>query len=266
MSTSDLHRSRSCTPGMFTKHIEDVHSEPLFRKDLQPINHGSVVSALVPHSPRSHAPRYYLINERDSQQKKHSTFWPERHFKIDTSRDTADMYPRNMRRCAPLASPQLSEEEEEVPRRQVSRQAFHPRSLTDLHGVHHFYVGESSGSQALTPELQRPTHYTSWNDGFGGQLDRPMYMHKKARSQNFQYPQHPLKPRAKAKFEPSITESDFMSAASSRDQQNSGTNQYFQVTHSQPKWPRSAGQFGRRKAISRQELTAGLNDLICSNV
>ncbi|KAI4535436.1 hypothetical protein MG293_014662 [Ovis ammon polii] len=271
MSTSDLHRSRSCTPGMFTKHIEDVHSEPLFRKDLQPVNHGSGVSALVPHSPRSHTPRYYLINERDSQQKKHSTFWPERHFKIDTSGDTADMYPRNMRRCAPLASPQLSEEEEEVPRRQVSRRAFHPRSLTDLHRVHHFYVGESSESQALTPELQRPTHYTSWNDGFGGQLDRPMYMHKKAHSQNLQYPQHPLKPRVKAKFEPSVTESDFMSAASSRDQQNStsstsSTNQYFQVTHSQPKFPRSAGQFGRRKAISRQELTAGLNDLICSNV
>uniref|UniRef100_A0A452FJA4 Transmembrane channel-like protein n=1 Tax=Capra hircus TaxID=9925 RepID=A0A452FJA4_CAPHI len=265
MSTSDLHRSRSCTPGMFTKHIEDVHSEPLFRKDLQPINHGSGVSALVPHSPRSHTPRYYLINERDSQQKKHSTFWPERHFKIDTSGDTADMYPRNMRRCAPLASPQLSEEEEEVPRRQVSRRAFHPRSLTDLHRVHHFYVGESSESQALTPELQRPTHYTSWNDGFGGQLDRPMYMHKKARSQNLQYPQHPLKPRVKAKFEPSVTESDFMSAASSRDH-TSSTNQYFQVTHSQPKFPRSAGQFGRRKAISRQELTAGLNDLICSNV
>ena len=91
-------------------------------------------------------------------------------------------------------------------------------------------------------------------------------MHKKARSQNFQYPQHPLKPRVKAKFEPSVTESDFMSAASSKDQQNSGTNQYFQATHSQPKFPRSAGQFGRRKAISRQELTAGLNDLICSNV
>ncbi|XP_055273940.1 transmembrane channel-like protein 3 isoform X2 [Moschus berezovskii] len=267
MSTSDLHRSRSCTPGMFTKHIEDVHSEPLFRKDLQPINHGSGVSALVPHSPRSYAPRYYLINERNSQQKKHSTFWPERHFKIDTSGDTEDMYPRNMRRCAPLASPQLSEEEEEVPRRQVREErAFHPRSLTDLHRVHHFYVGKSSESQALTPELQRPAHYTSWNDGFGGQLDRPMYMHKKAHSQNLQYPQHPLKPRVKAKFEPSVTESDFMPAASSRDQQNSGTNQYFQVTHNQPKFPRSGGQFGRRKAISRQELTAGLNDLICSNV
>lgn len=142
---------------------------------------------------------------------------------------------------------------------------------TDLHRVHHFYVGESSESQALTPELQRPTHYTSWNDGFGGQLDRPMHMHKSILPE-FAIPPAPSEASG---LRPSLShlsqESDFMSAASSRDQQNStsstsSTNQYFQVTHSQPKFPRSMGQFGRRKAISRQELTAGLNDLICSNV
>ncbi|XP_068394132.1 transmembrane channel-like protein 3 [Eschrichtius robustus] len=265
-STGDLYRKRSCTPGMFTKHIEDVHSEPLFPKDLQQIDHGSRVSALVPRGRRSRAPRYYMVNERDPHQKNHSTFWPERRFKIDIFGDPVEMYPRNMQQCMPWASPQLSEEEEEMQRRKVSRRAFYPRSLTDLHGAPHFYVGKSLGSQGLTPELQRRTHYKSWNDGVEGQLDRPMYVHKKPRYRNFQHPQHPLKPRVKAKFEPSVTESDSMSAASSSDQQNSSTDQCLQVARSQPKFPRSAGQFGRRKAISRQELTTDLNDLICSNV
>ncbi|XP_059771335.1 transmembrane channel-like protein 3 [Balaenoptera ricei] len=265
-STGDLYRKRSCTPGMFTKHIEDVHSEPLFPKDLQQIDHGSRVSALVPRGRRSRAPRYYMVNERDPHQKNHSTFWPERRFKIDIFGDPVEMYPRNMQHCMPWASPQLSEEEEEMQRRKVSRRAFYPRSLTDLHGAPHFYVGKSLESQGLTPELQRRTHYKSWNDGVEGQLDRPMYVHKKPRYRNFQHPQHPLKPRVKAKFEPSVTESDSMSAASSSDQQNSSTDQCLQVARSQPKFPRSAGQFGRRKAISRQELTTDLNDLICSNV
>ncbi|XP_022410263.1 transmembrane channel-like protein 3 [Delphinapterus leucas] len=261
VSTSDLYRKRPCTPGMFTKHIEDVHSEPLFRKDLQQINHASRVSALVPRGRRSRAPRYYMVNERDPHQNNHSTFWPERRFKVDIFGDAVEMYPRNMQQCIPWASPQLSEEEEEMQRRKMSRRAFYPRSLTDLHGAPHFYVGKSLESQALTPELQRRTHYKSWNDGVEGQLDRPMYVHKKPRYRNFQAPQHPLKPRVKAKFEPSVTESDSMSAASSSDQQNS-----LQVTRSQPKFPRSAGQFGRRKAMSGQELTTDLNDLICSNV
>lgn len=265
-STSDLYRKRPCTPGMFTKRIEDVHSEPLFRKDLQQIDHGSRVSALVPRGHRSRAPRYYMVNERDPHQENHSTFWPERRFKVDIFGDAVEMYPRNMQQCIPWASPQLSEEEEEMQRRKMSRRAFYPRSLTDLHGAPHFYVGRSLESQALTPELQRRTHYKSWNDGIEGQLDRPMYVHKKPRYRNFQPPQHPLKPRVKAKFEPSVTESDSMSAASSSDQQNSSTDQCLQVTRSQPKFPRSAGQFGRRKAMSRQELTTDLNDLICSNV
>ena len=251
---------------MFTKHIEDVHSEPLFPKDLQQIDHGSRVSALVPRGRRSRAPRYYMVNERDPHQKNHSTFWPERRFKIDIFGDPVEMYPRNMQQCMPWASPQLSEEEEEMQRSKASRRAFYPRSLTDLHGAPHFYVGKSLESQGLTPELQRRTHYKSWNDGVEGQLDRPMYVHKKPRYRNFQHPQHPLKTRVKAKFEPSVTESDSMSAASSSDQQNSSTDQCLQVTRSQPKFPRSAGQFGRRKAISRQELTTDLNDLICSNV
>lgn len=106
----------------------------------------------------------------------------------------------------------------------------------------------------------------SGDNSFEGQLERPTFVHKKPRSRNVQYPQHPLKPRVKAKFEPSFTESDSVSAASSSDQQNSNNDQYLQVMSSQGRFPRSASQLGRRKAKPRQALPMDLNDLICSNV
>lgn len=109
-------------------------------------------------------------------------------------------------------------------------------------------------------------HFKSWDDSFEAPLDRPVYGHKKPRSRNFQSAQHPPKLRGKPKVEPSLTESDSMSAASSSDQQNGSNDPYLQVTPSHAKFRRSAGQLGRRKAISRQELVTDLNDLICSNV
>uniref|UniRef100_A0A2K6T3S0 Transmembrane channel-like protein n=1 Tax=Saimiri boliviensis boliviensis TaxID=39432 RepID=A0A2K6T3S0_SAIBB len=272
-STSDLHKNRSRIPTTFTKHIEDVHSKPLFRKDFQQINpphRGPGASTSVAQGPRPHAPRYYVINERDSYKRKHPNVWPERHFKIDASGDIVELYPRNMRQYASRVprqprSPQLSEEEE-TPRRDWIKQSLPQRSLTDLRGAPHFYTGERSESQTLAPEHQGRVHYKPWKDDFEVHLDRPAYMPKKPRWRNFQYPQPPLKPRGKLRFEPSLTESDSVSAASSSDQQNSGADQYLQVTHSQRRFPRPGGQAGRRKATSRQELTMDLDDLICSNV
>ncbi|KAL2790965.1 transmembrane channel-like protein 3 [Daubentonia madagascariensis] len=273
-STGDLHKSRSRIPVMFTKHIEDVHSEPLFQKDFQQIDpplHGPGVSALVAQGHRPHAPKYYILNEHDSHKKKHLTFWPERRFKIDASGDTVEMYPRNVGPYVPRVppepcSPQLSEEEEEMLRRDLIKGSFPPCSLTDLHRARHFYIGERSESQTLATERQGRVHYQSWNDGFEGQLDRPTYAHRKPRSRNFRYPQHPLKLRVRPRFEPPLTESDSMSAASSSDQQNSSTDQYLQVFHSQRKFPRSVGQRSRRKAESGPELALHLDNLICSNV
>ncbi|XP_017357729.1 transmembrane channel-like protein 3 [Cebus imitator] len=273
-STSDLHKNRSRTPTTFTKHIEDVHSEPLFRKDFQqikPPHRGPGASTLVAQGPRPHALRYYVINERDSHKRKHPHVWPERHFKIDASGDILELYPRNVRQYASRVprqprSPQLSEEEEETPRRDWIKRSLPPCSLTDLRGAPHFYIGERSESQTLAPEHQGRVHYKPWKDDFEGHLDRPTYVPKKPRWRNFQYPHPPLKPRGKLRFEPSLTESDSVSAASSSDQQNSGADQYLQVTHSQRRFPRSGGQPGRRKATSRQELTVDLDDLICSNV
>ncbi|XP_008585259.1 PREDICTED: transmembrane channel-like protein 3 [Galeopterus variegatus] len=274
-STGNLHKTRSCTPGTFTKHIEEVNSEPLYRKDFQQISpplHGRGVPALVARGHRPHTPRYYVVNERDSYKKTQPTFWPERHFQIDTLGDIVEMYPRNMwqyvsRLPQQPRSPQLSEEEEEeVMRKDFIKRSFPPHSLTDLHQAPHFYIGERSESQTLAPEHRRRMHYKSWNDGFEGQLDRPTYVHKKSRSRNFQYPQHPPKPRTKPKFEPSLTESDSMSAASSSDQQNSIIDQHLQVIRSRGKSPRSVGHLSRTNAKSGQELTMDLSGLIFSDV
>ncbi|XP_008054343.1 transmembrane channel-like protein 3 [Carlito syrichta] len=273
-SMGDLHKNRSRTPVTFMKHLEDVHSEPLFRKDFQqispPLDRPRVsVSGSQGHRP--HAPTYYIINECNSHQKTHPTFWPERHFKVDASGDIVEMHPRNMRPYVSQVppqpcSPQLSQEEEEILRRDWIKRSFPQRSRKDLHWAPCFYIGGRSDSQTLAPKHQGKAHYKSWNDGFEVQPDRPTYVHKKPRSRYFQYPQAPLKPKVKPRFEPSLTESDSMSVASSSDQQNSSTDQYLQVIHSQSKFPRSVGQASRRRAKLGQELTADLDDLICSNV
>lgn len=182
-----------------------------------------------------------------------------------------EMCPRTTRQAVSRApqqgpSPQLSEEEEGAPRREPVERSLHPQCLTGLQGAAHFYVGDRSESRTLAPEYQGRVHFKSWDDGFEAPLDRPVYGHRKPRSRNFQSAQHPPKLRGKPKVEPSLTESDSMSAASSSDQQNGGDDRCLQVTRSQAKFPRSVRQLGKRKAISRQELIADLSDLICSNV
>ncbi|KAL1774543.1 transmembrane channel 3 [Sigmodon hispidus] len=230
-STGNLHKSRSYTPVAQTQPFKGVRSEPLSRKNFQPIRprfYGPGVSTLITHAHRPRAPRYYVVNEHDSHKKSHLTFWPERHFKIDALGDIVELYPRNVQQCMSWAphqpcSPQLSEEEEEMLRADLVQWSISPGSLTDLPQASHFCTGDRSESDNRDPE------YRSRDNSFEGQLERPTFIHKKPRSRNVQYPQHPLKTRVKAKFEPSFTESDSVSAASSSDQQNSNNDQYLQV-------------------------------------
>ncbi|CAH7345935.1 Tmc3 [Phodopus roborovskii] len=273
-STGNLHKNRPCTSMTQTQPRKDACSEPLSRKDFQPIRPhfcGPGVSALMTHGHRPRAPRYYVVNERDYHKKTHPTFWPERHFKIDALGEVVELYPRNVKKYMSWAprqpcSPQLSEEEEETLGTDLVQWAIPPGSLTDLPRASHFYTGNRPESDTQDPEYQRRMYYRSADNSFEGQLERPTFVHKKPRSRNVQYPQHPLKPRGKAKFEPSFTESDSVSAASSSDQQNSSNDQYLQVMSSQGRFPRSASQLGRKKAKPRQALPTDLNDLICSNV
>lgn len=223
------------------------------------------------HGHRPRAPRYYAVKEHDARKKTHPAFWPERHFKIDALGDIVELYPRNVQQYMSwdphqLCSPQMSEEEEETPRRDLIQWLIPPGSLTDLPQASCFYTGDRSESDARDPEYHRRVYIRSGDNSFESQIDRPMFVHKKPRSRNAHYPQHPLKARVKTKFEPSFTESDSVSAASSSDQQNSNNDQSLQVMSSQGQFPRSASQLGRRKAKARQVLPTDLNDLICSNV
>ncbi|XP_059109271.1 LOW QUALITY PROTEIN: transmembrane channel-like protein 3 [Peromyscus eremicus] len=273
-STGNLHKNRSYASVTQTQPLKDVRSEPLSRKDFQPIRPrfcGPRVSSLMTPGHRLRAPRYYVVNERDCHKKTNPTFWPERHFKIDALGDIVELYPRNVQQYVSWAphqpcSPQLSEEEEEMLRTDLVQWSIPPGSLTDLPRPPRFYTGDRSESDTRDPEYQRRMYYRSGDNSFEGQPERPTFVHKKPRSRNVQYPQHPLKPRVKTKFEPSFTESDSVSAASSSDQQNSNNDQHLQVMSSQGRFPGSASQLGRRKAKSRQALPTDLNDLICSNV
>ncbi|XP_006507654.1 transmembrane channel-like protein 3 isoform X1 [Mus musculus] len=273
-STSNLHKNRSCSSVTQTQPLKDVRSEPLSRKDFQPISPpfcGSGVSTLMTHDHSPRAPRYYVVNERDSHKKTHRAFWPERHFKIDALGDIVELYPRNVQQYMSWVpnqpcSPQLSEEEEEMLRRDLVQWSIPASSLTDLPRSSCFYTGDRSENNTRDPKYQRRVYYRSGDNSFEDQLERPTFVHRKPRSRNGQYPQHALKARVKAKFEPSFTESDSVSAASSSDHQNSNNDQYLHVMSSQGRFPRSASQLGRRKAKSRQVLPTDLNDLICSNV
>ncbi|GAB1292291.1 Transmembrane channel-like protein [Apodemus speciosus] len=273
-STGNLHKNRSCSSVAQKQPLKDIRSVPLSRKDFQPISPpfcGSGVSALMTHGHSPRAPRYYVVNERDSHKKTHPAFWPERHFKIDALGDIVELYPRNVQQYVSWAphqpcSPQLSEEEEEMLRRDLVQWSIPASSLTDLPRSSCFYTGDRSENNTRDPKYQRRVYCRSGDDSFEDQLERPTSVHKKPRSRNVQYPQYPLKARAKAKYEPSFTESDSVSAASSSDQANSNNDQYLHVMSSQGRLPRSTSQPGRRKAKSRQVLPTDLNDLICSNV
>ncbi|XP_032692711.1 transmembrane channel-like protein 3 [Lontra canadensis] len=270
----DHRKNRSYSPGARAKHTEDVHSRPLCRRDFQQIKpplRGAGLSAAVSRDPRSCAPRYYIVNERDSRQKTHPTFWPERRFRMEASGDIVEMCPRTPRPGVSWAhqqrpSPQLSEEEEGVLRRELVQRSLHPLSLRGLQGAPHFYVGDRSEGQSPAPERRGRPHFKSLDDGFGAPLDRPVAGHKKPRSRNLQSTQHPPMVRGKPEVEPSLSESDSMSATSSSDQQSSSNDRHLQITPGQPRFPRSVSPPGERKAVSRQELIVDLNDLICSNI
>ncbi|XP_068953646.1 transmembrane channel-like protein 3 [Petaurus breviceps papuanus] len=274
---SDLCKAKPCTPVTFKKHLEDIYSEPLLQKGNQQVN-PDVIGTGAPGfvGRRTHVPRYYIVNERESRRKPRSTSRSPRHFHREKVGDFGEIYPRNKRGYV-LSKPHHAytshlsdEEEEEELRRDIFNRSFRPRSLSDLHQTPHFYVGERTESQILAPEDLARMHYQSWNDGFEVDHYQPVYLYKKSRLRNFnpepRYPEYFMKPKTTQKMEPSFTESDSVSASSS-DQQNSSTDQYIQVIHNKDKYMKSACKFSKKKSKSRLELTiSDPSELICSNV
>ncbi|XP_036909398.1 transmembrane channel-like protein 3 [Sturnira hondurensis] len=264
----DRPQSRPRARVTITRHTEDVHSEPLLRKGWAPTSphpRGPGVSALVPPAPRPHAPRYCVVNERDSH-RAHPGLWPEGHFQTEALEDSVERCTGNVRPCGVSWAPQRARpaglgEDEEPPRGELSPRPPHPRSLADLRGAPHFHAGDRAGRQTPAPEHQGRGHPTSRKDILGGRLGRPVHVQRKPHPRHSQHLPHPGGPRVKPKCQPSLTDSDSTLAASS-----SGTDQYLQVTPRLGRALRRVGRVGSREAAWRQELTVDLNDLVCSHV
>ncbi|NWU81300.1 TMC3 protein, partial [Onychorhynchus coronatus] len=260
-STSELCKTKSCTPVTFKKHTEDIHSEPLFRKAIRQVNPDALgAGAPVFVECRPYATRYFLVNENEPRKKSlRSASRLQRHFRKEESGDIIELYPRHVRRYVvrtphEMYSPHPSEDdedEEELGRELLSR-SHRPRSLSDLRPAPRFYIGEHAAR----------VHCKSWDDGF--ELDRPPYAYKKV---HLNYPEPRVKPKSKQKLEQSLTESDSISIESSSDPQNSSNDQYIQVIHSKDKYPKPGTKLTKKKSKNSVDLSMPEpNELVCSNV
>ncbi|NWS21052.1 TMC3 protein, partial [Pachyramphus minor] len=262
-STSELCKTKSCTPVTFKKHTEDIHSEPLFRKAIRQVNPDALgAGAPVFVECRPYATRYFLVNENEPRKKSlRSTSRLQRHFRKEESGDIIELYPRHVRRYVVRTPHEMysshpsedDEDEEELERELVSR-CHRPRSLSDLRPAPRFYIGEHAAR----------VHCKSWDDGFELDLDRPPYAYKKV---HLNYPEPRVKPKSKQKLEQSLTESDSISIESSSDPQNSSNDQYIQVIHSKDKYPKPGTKLTKKKSKNSVDLSMSEpNELVCSNV
>uniref|UniRef100_A0A8B9P6X6 Transmembrane channel-like protein n=1 Tax=Apteryx owenii TaxID=8824 RepID=A0A8B9P6X6_APTOW len=279
-SAGDLCKTKPYTPVTFKKHVEDVHSEPLFRKGIRQVNPDALgAGAPVFVGRRPHATRYFLVNEHESRKKLlRSTSRLPKHFRMDEAGDIIELYPRNVRRYVVrtphrMYSPHPSEEEddEEDLRRDLMSRTHRPRSLSDLRPAPRFYIGEHADGHVLMGKDIAKVHYKSWDDGFELDLDRPPYAYKKVHLKNVEvdqhYPEQRVKPKSKQKLEQSLTESDSVSIESSSDPQNSGNDQYIQVIHSKEKYLKPGAKLTKKKSKNSIDLSVSEpNDLVCSNV
>ncbi|OXB60412.1 hypothetical protein ASZ78_004386 [Callipepla squamata] len=278
-SASELRKTKPYAPVPFKKRVEDVHSEPLFRKSIRQVNPDAFgAGAPVFVGRRAHATRYFVVNENEPRKKSsRSTSRLQRQFRIEEPEDIIELYPHNVRRYMVqtpqrMYSPHPSEDEdeEELGRRYMKR-SHRPRSLSDLRPAPRFYIGEHADGHVLMSKDLAKVHYKSWDDGFELDLDRPPYAYKKVHLKNVEVDQHYLephvKPKMKHKLEQSLTESDSISIESSSDPQNSSNDQYIQVIHSKEKYLKPGTKLTKKKSKNNLELNmAEPNELVCSNV
>ncbi|XP_036837685.1 transmembrane channel-like protein 3 [Oncorhynchus mykiss] len=202
------------------------------------------------------------------------------------------------------------EEEETGGKRESRRGSFgqnhRPRSLSDLQQPARFYIGERLetklsmaskdshtargryGGEAQKgdwEDMETRLHSLSQTSIRGAELPPPVrhtqsparHPHSPSRLVHSppQGPGRRLEPQVKpktsrSKLEPSLTESDSASLASSSDQQNSSTDQYIQVIHNKEKYLKSEarqGKLAKKKSKASIDLNvSGSKDLVCSNV
>ncbi|XP_056095562.1 transmembrane channel-like protein 3 isoform X3 [Rhinichthys klamathensis goyatoka] len=263
-----------------SRYAENIHSDPLFRKTIRPMhNEPAIMAAQSYVGRRAHTTRYVIVNEHEARKKiVRSTTRVPRHYRLaDEPTEIVELYPRNVKCYIPRTphrshQPHLSEEEEveeEDPKSSSRRGSNRPRSLTDLHQTARFYIGDAVNSQlsmeqGLYGDEEEDDHEDDWvNDGLHPCSQTNIRGPESAHRYGEQY----VKPKTKHKVEPSLTESDSASLASSSDQQNSSTDQYIQVIHNKEKYLKPSAKPTKKKLKKNVKLNvSGTNDLVCSNV
>uniref|UniRef100_A0A8C1D3T3 Transmembrane channel-like protein n=1 Tax=Cyprinus carpio carpio TaxID=630221 RepID=A0A8C1D3T3_CYPCA len=261
------------------RYAENIHSDPLFRKTLQPMRtEPGVITAQSYAGRRAHTTRYVIVNEHQARKKimRSNTRIPRHYRLMDEPTEIVELYPRSVKCYIPRPphrshQPHLSEEEEEEEedpksssRRGLSKQSNRPRSLSDIHPTARFYIGDTINSQlsmeqGLYGSEEEDDQEDDWVNDPQTNIRGPESAHR--------YGEPYIKPKTKHKVEPSLTESDSASLASSSDQQNSSTDQYIQVIHNKEKYLKSSAKLTKKKPKNSVKLNvSATNDLVCSNV
>ncbi|KAJ8247601.1 hypothetical protein GJAV_G00248170 [Gymnothorax javanicus] len=262
-------------------HMENIQSDPLFRKRIWPPHRES--SGIGPGQSlggcRVHTRHYVIVNEHEGHKRvlRPSARAPRRYC-ADELVDILELCPRNIRRF-PAHPPQRyyqshhDEEEEEEEgwareRRGLFSPSHRPHSLSDLRHPARPHRADSGPSvnrgtaqvrQEMRDDYERnrediPLRYRSQTNV--EMVERPV-----------RYTEPQVKPKTRLKAAPSMTESDSESMASSSDQQNSSTDQYIQVIHYKEKCPKSRGKpITQEPKPSAQLDTSRPGELFCSNV
>uniref|UniRef100_A0A3B4C2U6 Transmembrane channel-like protein n=1 Tax=Pygocentrus nattereri TaxID=42514 RepID=A0A3B4C2U6_PYGNA len=265
------------------RYTENIHSDPLFRKSLRPVRpEPGIITSQSYMGRRAHTTRYVIVNEHEPRKKLlRSTTRIPRHYCLVDEPEIVELYPRNIKRYIPRTphrsqQPHLSEEEEEEEEEEAKKggrrgsigQSHRPRSLSDLHQPARFYIGdtlESRLAQSVYGEEEEEDCGEQWDKK--GSHPKSSRCNLKVAETAHRHGEPHVKPKSKRKGEPSLTESDSASLASSSDQQNSSTDQYIQVIHNKEKYLKHSAKLTKKKSKTSGEMNAsGSNDLVCSNV
>ncbi|XP_056318578.1 transmembrane channel-like protein 3 [Danio aesculapii] len=279
-STSGSSRSKSYHNMAYnpcTRYTENIHSDPLFRKTLRPMHtEPSVITAQSYVGRRAHTTRYVIVNEHDARKMiVRTNMRIPRHYRLPDEPEIVELYPRNVKCYIPRTphrshQPHLSEEveeDEEDPKTSTRRGSSRPKSLSDIRQTPRFYIGDNVNSQLSMEhgiygdeeEYDQEDDWVNVHPCSQTSLRGPESTHR--------YGEHYVKPKTKHKVEPSLTESDSASLASSSDQQNSSTDQYIQVIHNKEKYLKPSAKMTKKKAKNSVTLNVpDGNDLVCSNV
>ena len=262
-----------------SRHSENIHSDPLYRKSFWSPHREASGMGLAPSRSgcRFHTTHYVIVNEHEAHKKllRPSARMPRRYC-ADELADFLELCPRNVRRFPAhpphqCYQPHFNEEEEEdttSERRGSFDPSNRPRSLSDLH-----QPGRPNRADCGLPINRGPARGPRgvWDGREGNRDDVPSRYCSQANTETVELPvrytEPQVKPKTRHKAAPSMTETDSDSMASSSDQQNSSIDQYIQVIHYKEKYPKSRSKPSKQEPKPRAQLNVSRpGELFCSNV